>query len=297
MERISSETFCGRTFRGDELAEIAEIIRDCHGLSRTELANTVCELFNFKRPSGRLKTIECRQFLEYLDIKGVIDLPDRKKGRPRGVKSKVKRTDKGQVHRIISGKVKEFSPLALSRVTSKEQRDLWYEYIDRYHYLGYQLPFGAQLRYFIESTKRVKNILGCLQFSSPAWKMAARDRWIGWNDEQRQRNLQKVINNSRFLIFPWVKVKNLASSVLALASRVVPDDWQRSYGYRPVLLETLVDKRKFKGTCYKASNWIYVGTTTGRGRMDRENKRQGLSPKEIYMYPLTCRFREELVGL
>lgn len=297
MERISSETFFGRTFRDDELAEIAEIIRDCHGLSRTELANTVCELFNFKRPSGRLKTVECRQFLEYLDTKGVIDLPDRKKGRPRGVKTKVKRTHKGEAHKIISGKVKEFFPLVLSRVTSKEQRDLWYEYVDRYHYLGYQLPFGAQLRYFVEGTKGANKILGCLQFSSPAWKMAPRDRWIGWNDEQRERNLQKLINNSRFLIFPWVKVKNLASSVLALASRLVPDDWENSYGYRPVLLETLVDKRRFKGTCYKASNWIHVGTTAGRGRMDRENKRQGLSPKEIYMHPLTSRFREELVGL
>lgn len=296
MERISSETFFGRTFRDDELAEVAEIIRDCHGLSRTELANTVCELFNFKRPSGRLKTVECRQFLEYLDTKGVIDLPDLKKGRPRGVKTKVKRTDKGKVHKIISGKVKEFSPLFLSRVTSKEQRDLWYEYVDRYHYLGYELPFGAQLRYFIETAKGQKTILGCLQFSSPAWKMVPRDRWIQWNDEQRKRNLQKVINNSRFLLLPWVKVKNLASSVLALAARVVPDDWHSYYGYRPVLMETLVDRMRFKGTCYKAANWVHVGTTTGRGRMDRKHKRHGMAPKEIYLYPLTGRFRQELLA-
>jgi len=127
--------------------------------------------------------------------------------------------------------------------------------------------------------------------------MAPRDIWIGWNDVQRERNLQKIINNSRFLIFPWVKVKNLASSVLALASRVVQDDWERIYGYRPVLFETLVDKRRFKGTCYKAANWTHVGTTTGRGRMDRETRRQGKSPKEIYVYPLIPRFRQELVAL
>ena len=297
MQQISPEVFCGRRFRSDELTQLAEIIKSCCGLSRTELANTVCELFNCKRSSGRLKTVECRQFLEYLDSKGVLDLPDRKKGRPKGVKTKVKRTDKGQAQEIISGKVKEFCPLILSRVTSKRQRDLWYEYVDRYHYLGYQLPFGAQLRYFIEAGKEPYHVLGCMQFSSPAWKMAPRDNWIQWNDEQRKRNLQKIINNSRFLIFPWVKVKNLASSVLALAAKTVPDDWRRCYGYRPALLETLVDQKRFKGTCYKAANWVHVGTTSGRGRMDRENARHGMAPKEIYMYPLAARFRQELLAL
>lgn len=297
MRETRSETVCGRTFSREDLTEISEIISSCQGISRTELANTVCELFNWKRPSGRLKTVECRQFLENLETKGIIDLPNRKKGRPIGVKTKVGRTEKGEAREIISGKLKELIPLILSEVTSKEQRDLWYEYVDRYHYLGYQLPFGAQLRYFIESTNSSRILLGCLQFSSSAWKMTPRDKWIEWNDVQRKRNLQKIINNSRFLIFPWVQVKNLASSVLALASRVVPDDWERVYGYRPVLLETLVDQRRFKGTCYKAANWVHVGTTTGRGRMDRGNKRQGKSPKEIYLYPLASRFREALLGM
>jgi hypothetical protein len=297
MEGISLETFCGRTFESDELSEIKEIIDNCKGLSRTELSNTVCELFNWKRPTGRLKTVECRQFLEQLESKGLIKLPERQKGRPRGVKTKVGRSKKGESQGIIRGRVKDFFPLELSRVRSKKERDLWYEYVDRHHYLGYQLPFGAQIRYFVKTQKGENKTLGCMQFSSSAWRMAPRDRWIGWSDEQRERNLQKIINNSRFLIFPWVEVKNLASSVLALASRVVQDDWERIYGYRPVLLETLVDKRKFKGTCYKAANWIHVGTTTGRGRMDRESKRQGKSPKEIYLYPLTSRFREALLCL
>jgi hypothetical protein len=127
--------------------------------------------------------------------------------------------------------------------------------------------------------------------------MAARERFIGWSDQQRQRNLQKVVNNSRFLIFPWIKAKNLASSILAIALRRLPDDWQAIYGYRPVLIETLVDKRRFAGTCYKAANWIHVGVTTGRGRMDREHARHGQSPKDIYVYPLSSRFREQLSGL
>jgi len=297
MQKVLLERFCGRTFTGDEVDQIAEIVSTCNGISRTELASTVCELFDWKRPTGRLKTVECRQFLEHLQAKGILDLPDRKAGRPKGVKVTVKRTDLGQSPGIITGNVNNFRPLKLLKVTTKAQRDLWYEYVDRYHYLGYQIPFGAQLRYFIESGNGENPILGCFQFSSPAWKMAARDRWIGWSDEQRQRNLQKVVNNSRFLIFPWVKVKNLASSVLALAMRSVSKDWQSSYGYRPVVMETLVDKSRFAGTCYKASNFIYVGTTTGRGRMDREHAGHGQSPKDIYVYPLSSRFRQELSGL
>ncbi len=297
MQQVSSQRFCGRTFNGDEVDQIKEIVSTCNGISRTELANTVCELFDWKRPTGRLKTVECRQFLEHLAAQGVLDLPDRKAGRPKGVKVTVKRTNKGQAPGIITGNVNDFCPLKLRKVTTKAQRELWYEYVDRYHYLGYQLPFGAQLRYFIESGNGENLILGCLQFSSPAWKMAARDRWIGWSDEQRQRNLQKVVNNSRFLILPWVKVKNLASSVLALAIRSVCKDWQSCYGYRPVVMETLVDKSRFAGTCYKAANFIYVGTTTGRGRMDRDHTSHEQSPKDIYVYPLSSRFRQELSGL
>ena len=297
MQQVSSERFCGRSFNGDEVDQIKEIVSTCNRISRTELANTVCELFNWKRPTGRLKTVECRQFLEHLATKGLLDLPERKAGRPKGVKVSIKRIDKAQATGIITGKVNDFCPLGLRKVTTEAQRDLWYEHIDRYHYLGYQLPFGAQLRYFIESGNRENLVLGCLQFSSPAWKMAPRDRWIGWSDEQRQRNLQKVINNSRFLILPWVKVKNLASSVLALAVRTVPDDWQICYGYRPVVMETLVDKGRFAGTCYRAANWIYVGTTTGRGRMDRNHARHGQNPKDIYVYPLTSRLQQELTGL
>ena len=243
----------------------------------------------------KLKTVECRQFLERLDARGIIRLPSSRKHNRAPTKAAVPRTTQADTQSPISVKLSELSPISLSKVKTKEQRQLWYEYIDRYHYLGYQLPFGAQLRYFIKSGASQALVLGCLQFSSPAWKMAPRDRWIGWNDEQRQRNLQKVISNSRFLIFPWVQVQNLASSVLALAVKTVPDDWQSCYGYRPVLMETLVAQKRFKGTCYKAANWLHVGSTTGRGRMDRENKRQGVAVKDIYVYPLSNRFGQELL--
>ena len=295
MQPISSETFCGRVVGKNQVNEIVEIVATFPKLSRAELANTICELFSWKRPTGKLKTVECRQFLERLDAKGIIRLPACREHNAKGTKTNVHRTEQSDRQAIISVKLSELSPIVLSRVKTKEQRQLWYEYIDRYHYLGYQLPFGAQLRYFIQSATKNAVFLGCLQFSSPAWKMAARDRWIGWSDEQRKHNLQKIINNSRFLLFPWVQVKNLASSVLALAVRTVAQDWHGCYGYRPVLMETLVDQRRFKGTCYKAANWVHVGETTGRGRMDRENKRQGMAVKEIYVYPLSNRFRQELL--
>ena len=290
-----SETFCGQVVSKDQLYEIDEIVSTFPKLSRAELANTICEIFSWKRPTGKLKAIECRQFLERLDAKGIIQLPACRKQYAKGTKTNISRSKQADPQATVSVKLRELFPLLLAKVKTREQRQLWYEYIDRYHYLGYQLPFGAQLRYFIQSGKRHAVILGCLQFSSPAWKMAPRDEWIQWTDEQRKSNLQKIINNSRFLIFPWVKVKNLASSVLALAVKTVPDDWQSCYGYRPVLMETLVDQKRFKGTCYKAANWTYVGSTTGRGRMDRENKRHGMAVKEIYVYPLYNRFRQELL--
>jgi hypothetical protein len=296
METNFSNTFCGQAVTKDQIRELSEIVNLFPKLSRTELSNTVCELFSWKRPTGKLKTVECRAFLERLDEKGVIKLPAIRKPYKKARRTAIQRTQRGDTQATISVNLGELRPLLLSRVQTKAQRSLWYEYIDRYHYLGYQLPFGAQLRYFIKSGK-TDAILGCFQFSSPAWTMAPRDRWIGWNDEQRKRNLQKVVNNSRFLVLPWVYVKNLASSILALAVKTVPDDWERCYGYRPVLMETLVDRKRFNGTCYKAANWVYIGQTTGRGRMDRENKRYGKSVKHIYVYPLTSHFRRELAGL
>jgi hypothetical protein len=295
MESGYFEAFCGQPVSAQQLAEIDEIIETFPKLSRTELANTVCEIFSWKRPTGKLKSVECRQFLERLDDKGTINLPAcRKKYANKGI-VKVRRTGKADIQPTVSTKLKHLWPIRLTRVDDQEQRRLWYEYIDRYHYLGYQLPFGAQLRYFIESDA-TDEILGCFQFSSPAWKMAPRDRWIGWSDEKRKGNLQKIVNNSRFLIFPWVKVRNLASTALSLAVKRVPNDWQEVYGYRPVLMETLVDRKRFKGTCYKAANWIPVGKTTGRGRMDRDHTRKGAAVKEIYVYALSSRFRQKLAG-
>ena len=295
MEEQTANRFCGRTFGSREITEIREVVESCSGLSRRELASTVCEIWEWKRANGALKTRECVSFLEKLEAEGFLRLPGRKHGRPKGSKTRVGRTSKGEQGSRVTGDVSQYKPIELKPVLNKSERDLWYEYVDRYHYLGYQVPYGAQLRYFIESARCCNQVLGCVQFSSPAWKMAPRDRWIGWDETHRRRNLQKVVSQSRFLVLPWIEIKNLASAVLGLSARRIARDWKNQYGYRPVLLESLVEEDRFQGTCYKAANWIYVGTTTGRGRMDRENRKAGRVPKKIYLYPLHSRFREELL--
>jgi hypothetical protein len=167
---------------------------------------------------------------------------------------------------------------------------LWNELIERYHYLKYRPLPGAQLRYVVFHDASLLAVLG---FSAAAWKVAPRDRFIGWNHEQRQRSLHRIVNNARFLILPWVKVRNLASRILAAAARRLPDDWRRRYGYEPVLLETFVDRARFRGTCYLAANWIHAGQTQGRGKLDRQHR--GLSTvKHIYLYPLRKDFRKKL---
>ncbi len=293
MQNSSSKFFCGVPVSSSQLKEITEIVETFNALSRAEIANTICEIFDWKRPTGKLKTVECRQFLEQLNSEEIINLPALRKQRKK-TKQTILKTKRTEALPVITANIDQLLPVTLTQVTTGPQRKLWYEYIDRYHYLGYQQPFGAQLRYFIHSGKN-KNILGCLQFSNSAWKMAPRDRWIRWSEEARKANLQKIINNSRFLILPWVQVKNLASHVLAKAVKQLPDDWEACYGYRPVLMETLVDQSKFKGTCYKAANWVHLGSTTGRGRMDSDASRVGLAPKKIYVYPLSSNFREKLL--
>jgi hypothetical protein len=174
----------------------------------------------------------------------------------------------------------------IERVTGVKERRLWRELVGRYHYLGYAVPFGAHLRYLVWVSRPERAVVGCLQVSSPAWRMAARDQWIGWDDGTRARNLQRIVNNSRFLLLPWVRVRNLASHILSRIAGQVAGDWLEQYGVDPLLIETLVDAAQFEGTCYRAAGWTALGETTGRGRMDREHRKEGLCPKRLFVMPL-----------
>lgn len=285
--------FCGRTFSDEELRLIREIARDYAALGITEIARTVCELLDWTRANGRLKDQECRQLLERLRDQGWLTLPAVRNSGPRGPRQ-VQLTEASATPCTVEGSAGEFAPLELHVVEGRSESRLWTELIERYHYLGYRVPVGANLRYWVRSAKTGDQVLACLQWSSAAWKMAARDAWIGWNQEQKVQNLQLVVNNSRFLILPGVRIHALASKILGQCARQLRVDWQVRYGYCPLLLETLVDARRFRGTCYRAANWIWVGQTQGRGRMDREHRRHNLSAKDIYVYPLCRHVQKQL---
>lgn len=281
---------CGREFSAQEIQDIQETVESC-GLSWYELLQTICEHLAWVTPAGRYKVDSCAKALKKLEALGVVKLP-------------LKRACQGRSHRIdlsertdpqneVRGTVRDFAPIELRPVTSKEEMRLWDEYVERYHVLGYKRPFGAHQRYVIEA--RAGQRLGCLLFASSAWALAERDQWIGWSEQDRAQQLNGVVANTRFLIFPWVRVRNLASTALSLAARRIGEDWQERYGYAPVLLETFVDAERYRGTCYQAANWIRLGMTTGRGRMDR-HKEYLSSPKIIYVYPLVRDFRSRLCG-
>ncbi len=279
--------FFGRPFSSADLRLIRDLARDFSALSITELASTVCELLDWKRPNGKLKYKECRAVLEQLETEGVVSLPAARKTAPSHPRTIVVRSE-SDPRPALTGTAGDYLPLVLEHVQDAELSSLWNQFIDRYHYLRFRVPFGANLRYLVRSERKPGEYLACLLFSSPAWKMAPRDAWIGWNDEQRRRNLQYIVSNSRFLVLPWISIRGLASKILSLAARQLPEDWQIRYGYRPLLLETLVDPARFRGTSYRAANWIHLGRTQGRGRMDRNHEATGQAVKDIYVFPL-CR--------
>jgi hypothetical protein len=278
--------FCGREVQPNERALIQEEVARFPGLSRGELALTACEWLDWRRPNGRLKAREARELLERLEMAGVLVLPGKRAGRPRGSSTCIPITPRGNAQPAVTGMVGDLGPIVVERVAGPEAQRLFRELVGRYHYLGYRVPFGAQLRYLVYASTPTRTVVACLQFSSPAWRMASRDAWVGWDDAVRTRNLQLVVNNSRFLILPWVRAQNLASTILSRLAKRIREDWQAAYGVEPVLLETLVDPTRFDGGCYRAANWITVGQTTGRGRMDRHSQRLGAAPKRVLLYPL-----------
>ena len=281
---VKQQRFCGREFSAKEVSLIQEVVQTCAGISRKELANTVCELLDWKRPAGGLKARECRDLLEGLENRGVLTLPDKKPtGSTAPRKHKVAAVT-ASPYSALCGSVEEFAPVTVQRVQDRPQRQLFQELVGRYHYLGYAMPYGARLQYLVYVKQPRHEVVGCVQFSSPAWRMKARDQWIGWDDGTRTLRLQHIVNNSRLLVL--AQIRNLASTMLSCVLRQLRSDWQRQYGVAPWLMETLVDRQRFHGGCYRAANWIEVGQTSGRGRMDRTHQRHGAEVKTVWVYPL-----------
>ena len=286
-------SFCGRPVTESELGLIRDLIHDFPVLSVAELSKTICELLEWRRPSGGLKNHECRFFLQQLKDRGwITSLPEIRGTSPRGPR-KIRLDEQSEPEAPVQTSLDDCLHLALDLISDYEARTLFRQYIQRYHYLGYKVPCGAQLRYFVRSRPLSNRIVACLLFTSAALKITPRDSWIGWNDQARKCNLPRLINNSRFLILPWIQVPHLASKILSLVTHQLTDDWLDAYRVSPLLLESFVDPERFSGTCYRAANWIHVGTTQGRGRMDR-NQDVERHVKEIFLYPLHSRAREML---
>lgn len=276
----------GRMFAASEIALICEVVATCRGLSRKELANTISELVGWTRANGSLKEAECLLLLARLEEQGRLRLPAKQRTRPVGSVTSIPHTDAGEAGVPLNGRVETFAPVCVERVADAGARQRFRELVGRYHPLGYKVPFGAHLQYLVSITRPVPTVVGGLQFSSAAWRLQARDRWIGWDEATRARHLQQVVNNSRLLLLPWVHIQNLASATLAEALRHLPADWQAQYGVRPLLVETFVDPARYTGACYRAANWVEIGQTSGRGREDRQHRRHGAQPKRVFVYPL-----------
>jgi hypothetical protein len=268
---------------------IRRLIASNPELTRNALSGIVCDQLRWLRPDGRMKDMSCRVAMLEMHRDGLISLPP-----PRvptgGRKPPPRLTAASAPREPLTVSEYLLHEIALQPIDNRKDSSLWNELIERYHYLGYQPLAGAQLRYLVW---RRCDLLAALGFAAAAWKVAPRDRFIGWSPPERQRNLHLIVNNARFLILPWIEARNLASRILSLAAKRLPHDWQIRYGYQPVLLETFVQRHRFRGTCYQAANWIHVGHTQGRGKLDQ--RRQRLLPvKEIFLYPLHQRFRQLL---
>ena len=279
--------YCGREFTPNELHLIRSLIKNNPLFNRMRLSKEVCRMLQWLKPDGKLKDMSCRVAMLRMQKDGLILLPP-----PTCVKRPVRKiefTSATDPQNPVLSPVNQLPQLRFQMVT-KTNSALWNEYIERYHYLGYTPLPGAQLRYFIDAGKQIVALTG---FSAAAWQTAPRDQFIGWNHEQRKKNLYLIANNARFLILPWIKSKNLASKILSLTARHLPDDWEEKYNIRPVLLESFVEKKRFAGTCYKAANWQLCGQTKGRGKLGPSGK-MSVPIKDVWVYPLDKKFRSIL---
>lgn len=284
--------FCGSRLSPQQIDLVQQVTREFRQLPLTELAQTICELLDWKRPQGSLKTRECYLFLLEMQQRGWLPWLPAPRSYTRHAHQTIL-TVQSDPQATCSGALADWLPLQCELVRTAGERKLFEQYIHRYHYLGYRVPCGAQLRYFIASQQAGRPRLACLLFTSAAWKMAPRDAYIGWSQAARRENLSRVVNQSRFLILPWVEIPHLASHILSLVIPHLRRDWAAAYQVEAALLETLVDRSRYRGTCYRAANWTSVGFTQGRGRMDRDRTTRGPG-KEIFLYPLVRDWRRRL---
>jgi Domain of unknown function (DUF4338) len=280
----------GRTISRNEILFLRQFIADHPELSRCALSRKLCELWQWKQANGALRDMVCRGLLLLLDRASEIELPPARRpsqNRPEGwERPEAVVPDNTPVRRPLY----ELMPLEFQQVRRTPQEPLFNSLMEQYHYLGYEQPVGEHLKYLACAKGQA---IACLAWSSAVRHLASRDRFIGWSAEVRKRNLHLLAYNSRFLILPWVQVPHLASYILGRMAKLVPHDWQRLYAHPIYWLETFIDPARFKGTCYRAANWLVLGRTTGRGK-NAPSKKPTRPIKEVLALPLTRHFRQLL---
>jgi hypothetical protein len=283
----------GKVFGPREIDEIREVIEAHREQSRWFISRELCRRWGWTQPNGILKDIICRGLLVRLEAQGLIELPPRGKIPPYHLSPRKKPPSVEVDQTPIEGKLSDLRPIELLQVRRTPLQKLYNSLIEQYHYLGYTRPVGEHLEYIAWSHGRP---VACLGWCSAPRHIGCRDQYLGWTKEQRMKNLDRIVINTRFLILPWVRIPHLASHLLGMMARRIPRDWQEIYHHEVVWLESFVDpERGFLGTCYKAANWIYLGQTTGRGKNDQTG-RPNRSLKDVLGYPLRRDFREALYG-
>lgn len=279
-------TIQGRVLTPSDIDFICRAIQKRWDKGRKFISRYICEQWGWVQPNGLLKDMACRGLLLRLESSGLILLPPRKRQANNHLRNR--RPFSVQVDTTpIKATLKDISPIELRMVRGTEHEEMLKGLIGTYHYLGYNQIVGGHLKYIAFHKDRP---LACIGWGAAAWKVSCRDNYIGWSQKMRQKGLHFVVNNSRFLILPWIRIPHLASHLLGMQSRVLSADWQKVYHHPVILLETFVDTERFQGTCYRAANWVYVGKTKGRGKYDRyHNSRRPV--KAVFVYPLQKCFR------
>jgi hypothetical protein len=280
-------TYRGHAIDEQQIAEIQTVAGQVWDRGRSAISVELCRQWDWRQPNGALKNIVCRGLLLKLERAGTIRLPASKRAAFYPGRKRPHPKPCGIDTRPVEGPLNDWLPIEWVQVRrSGTQEALFNSLIASYHYLDYCQTVGKHLKYLALSRGR---LLACLSWGSAAWRVACRDRFIGWDGSARERNLYRVINNTRFLVLPFVRVPNLASYLLSHNLRLLLSDWKRIYAHRPVLLETFV-QAPFVGICYRAANWIRLGVTQGRGKYDRY-KRKAQPVKAVFVYPVHKQFR------
>jgi hypothetical protein len=270
---------------------IRELIGQHPGASRRQLSQKLCQAWHWVQPNGRLRDMVCRGMMLALHRSGRIELPPVRRINPNPLAQRRKPRLVTVDTTPIAARLDQIQPLEFRQVRRTPEEPLFNSLIEQYHYMGHVQPIGEHLKFLVHAQGRP---IACLAWSSAPRHLASRDRFIGWSQEARRQNIRFLAYNLRFLLLPWVSVAHAASHILARMARRLSQDWQHMYGHPVYFLETFIDPTRFRGTCYRAANWIVLGSTTGRGKDDVYHRGPNRSFKQVLGYPLCPDFRRRL---